>query len=70
MLTQLLGFDLRLLFRKMKGLSELPQSLLDKGFSGDVLSHLSIWAKLQDGLANALKVYLCVTSDRYELLAK
>lgn len=43
LLTQLLGFDHRLLFRKMKGLSEFPQELLDKGFGGDVLSHLFLW---------------------------
>ena len=43
LLTQLLNFDHRVLFRKMKGLSELPQELLDKGFGGDVLSHLFLW---------------------------
>lgn len=43
LLTQLLNFDHRVLFRKMKGLSELPHELLEKGFGGDVISHLFLW---------------------------
>ncbi|GAA6044320.1 hypothetical protein JCM8097_004473 [Rhodosporidiobolus ruineniae] len=40
LLTQLLGMDPRLVFRKMRGLPTLPASLPADEFSDDVLSHL------------------------------
>ncbi|BGP41616.1 putative 2-oxoglutarate dehydrogenase E1 component DHKTD1, mitochondrial [Rhodotorula kratochvilovae] len=40
LLTQLLGMDMRLLIRKMRGLPTLPPSLPASQFTDDVLSHL------------------------------
>lgn len=58
LLTQLLNLDHRLLFRKMKGLPELPQELLDRGFGGDVLSHLFSWNQPIDCYSRPLRAYL------------
>ncbi|GAA6054713.1 hypothetical protein JCM3770_000044 [Rhodotorula araucariae] len=44
LLTQLLGMDMRLLIRKMRGLPTLPPSLPASQFTDDVLSHLFLTA--------------------------
>lgn len=48
-LTQLLDFDLRLLVRKLKGKSEIPEEILRRtpAYTGDVLSHLFCSTKIR-----------------------
>ncbi|GAA6023910.1 hypothetical protein JCM10207_009271 [Rhodosporidiobolus poonsookiae] len=67
LLTELLGMDRRLVFRKMRGLPTLPSSLPAADFSDDVLSHLFQSAPyLAPGAKNPLNVHLMPNPSHLE----
>lgn len=69
LLTQLLGMDMRLLVRKMRGLPTLPPSLPASQFTDDVLSHLFLttdYSSTRDSTGKPLKVHLLPNPSHLE----
>ncbi|GAA5957152.1 hypothetical protein JCM21900_003112 [Sporobolomyces salmonicolor] len=66
LLTQLLGLDMRLLVRKMRGLPTLPPSLPSSQFSDDVLSHLFLSTKYSTSSHEQLNIHLLPNPSHLE----